>query len=917
MGPVGRKYANPEKYSWAHDLSYDDSELIIVNQTHIFDEIKKPNAEQAHSKETWEDRLSKKDILAKYLPLVDSVLQSRSGDRSCSTDSPHLDERLLKVFNQATYGWLELRGLDVTDLMDWAWILTAETGLSAAHRLHAVAHRSLNGENVFEPLPTFLFTFLLRRQDIDTEALDLLVKYAWKAMLRLENFNEYKITRSILQGIISAAPVIRDGINGMSHRSFTVMVIRLLRHAVNVCPHLCENVVTLLCRYLDGRNFQKPKLEAQAFHSRRQITHVYNTVLKMLGRSSQVHPLKSVIFQERAQFKLRNRMTQFKPPLTCDQRGAQGIAHVLLMSQKTLGERKWAQMKSLSWPPWKEDRDGMDATIGIEYGVSRAKEALNKMKEAGYAPGEWEQAASILSGWDTDNSPTIQSRSILNPTKASPHMKLPDHSKIVWASRIRATRTLEEAWSCFLACKDQMDSSHLGESVYHAMFVKIDQKAKKQPFPSKPIFTDVPVGERPMPGDGLEIWSPPESPREAIYIRRAPPTADDLFQEMQDDNVRPSGRLLHFLLTHAWTFEAGVRSLKASVVPPEHVSLLLEGKVTEKSFQDINSDLLDAFIAFLARFAPVMPDNVTYPKNPDTTIRTGTRVDSYEDFESHEGPQSPRTSTVKERRQRCFNPLTRAMWILNARHIHRAHTWNHVLAALARPKAVTTLESKVRRQRQADLKTWKEIRKILHVMAKKGVHLDMDGFNILCNGLEKAIFAAERLLSRMPTGGRSGRRLKQAVHHVLDEGLPFLKRLFRDIAGATEAKTLQELPDYPRLLRVPAPGDLHAYIRVLGLRRDYDGLLKLVKWMSIYADEIAIEAQTKKNGRRMTRRYVTAVRVFLERSWMEIRCAEIRVAAAKPELIEEVYMLIIDNEQWGGWPTDDEVRDYCAHGRFL
>jgi hypothetical protein len=51
-----------------------------------------------------------------------------------------------------------------------------------------------------------------------------------------------------------------------------------------------------------------------------------------------------------------------------------------------------------------------------------------------------------------------------------------DRNKKIWASRIRSTRTVEEAWACFLANEDEKLPP--SQDVYYAMFEKLVFKSK-------------------------------------------------------------------------------------------------------------------------------------------------------------------------------------------------------------------------------------------------------------------------------------------------------------------------------------------------------------------------------------------------------------------------------------------------------
>jgi hypothetical protein len=157
-------------------------------------------------------------------------------------------------------------------------------------------------------------------------------------------------------------------------------------------------------------------------------------------------------------------------------------------------------------------------------------------------------------------------------------------------------------------------------------------------------------------------------------------------------------------------------------------------------------------------------------------------------------------------------------------------------------------------------------------------------------------------------------------------------------------------PGLPRLLAIPSPAILHAYIRALGWCGAHDGILEALKWMVEYQEELAEAAPRARNTFNVTRRAVVAVRVFFERSWlpsdstepdaftsMEVPVYEDALsgkaqtgektggkpallqmfeAPASAEQIEQARALIESVPDWGGWATEEEVEAYCQNGRF-
>lgn len=992
LGPAGRDYATPQQYADSVDLSFVDPTLAASDRQAALEQVKAEGKRQDALRIEKGSPTTRKSLLVKYLLHVDPVVRYEARLMDPEAPSPRLDEALLTVFDPGVRRWLELVRLDISHVMSWAWVLTADSSERAAWRLTILAQQCSKKEDIFRNIPSFVLLFLLRRQSIDARALRLLLTYVWNLMEISESFNptNSKDGSSTPSGKIFKRAIVKDSISCMPETIFIILIIRLLRRATTVWPAACESIVSLLNRYMDGNNSWKGNSRSAWLREQddAHLTFMYNTMLKLLATPSNLHPFHSVIYQQRAQFSVLRKMDQFRPPVIVDKRGYQAVAKVQLMHKKTIKEREWANMKAKSWPPWKEEKLGIDAYVGVEQGISRAKEALNRAKEAGYSTDDWGAAAGILSGWDTDGSPTIQTRAIHDfPSDISAKAR-GSLGATIWAARIEATRTIDEAWSCFLSYMDDPGALNLvGEKIYFAMFQKLVHNAKR----SSKKMAENPMGtvpdERPLPGDGLEVLPTPVSPREATYVRRPPPTLDEFMEMMVSKRVRPSGQFLSFLLRNAWSFEAGVRCVECSSLSPQQLSALFDASLvrdaqSQAALESLPGGIFAAFIQFLCRFSPKLSNKGGFDSS--TQVATGqvlaaSRIALTRDFKDSGDTPLPRDSP--------FNTLWTAHKLLLDRQPKSRPAWYHIFRVLSGPKTVISLSSNSTAQDVQDVRSWKLICRLLNRMFDTNVHLDLEGLGLICRGLEKAIFASERRL-RIPNRAweqGQGECDMWLEHDVLSQGLPLVKILFKDAVrcigmqqeipaaamaekskldieienaqdDAKLAKSVEddfdqaEIEDYtehledinstrakaflppacllPKLIEVPHPWLLHAFIRVLGLRRDYEGIWETIEWMSIYANELDTMVDQSMNGRRIMRRCITATRVFLERSWMTVKRDDecnsagfygimIEADPAPVEIIRAVRELVLTHEIWGGWATDTEVAEYCATGSFL
>ncbi|KAF7596447.1 hypothetical protein BBP40_001754 [Aspergillus hancockii] len=500
-----------------------------------------------------EHRVSLQEIAADYIYHVDRLLD-QTGEEGIKGNPPaasKLDVALRKVFLNKEYRrYLKARQLSVKDVVSWAWVLKSNTPYEAILRIFMLELQpdSRKKENpTVRIVPSFI-PLLLLRQGLDTNAFRLLLIYSLHLISGQAHpnigpstyatkddtvFNEIRLSAN-------ATPLVDPN-------TCATFVVRLLHHARQLWPQA-----------------QLPIVRTFAF---------YLTLLEPEGTGSMVSatprnvqgPFTSASIQQQAQFELLKAMARNRPVLPVTRRGYQGIIAVQLAHKKTLAERQFAELKAPSWPPWKEDKLGIDSQRGIEGMNSRSMRVMSQMKEAGYAHTRWEEVSAILAGWDTDKSPTIQTRTLARqPWLLRGSVGNADHHT-TWEARIRATRTVREAWACFLSYRDQGLPPR--GSIYTAM-------AEKLIYRRNAIETNFDQTSHALPGDALETFPEPSSARDLIYVHTEPPTLDELLSQMLSEGIRPHGRFLSLLLRHASTFRSGLEYLNCSGLSNEQIKAL-------------------------------------------------------------------------------------------------------------------------------------------------------------------------------------------------------------------------------------------------------------------------------------------------------------------------------------------------------
>lgn len=930
LGSLSRMYTTSKDFSNKIDLSAAKPSTVARHGPHNA----KPRPLTYSGKESMGSffpyvRLSLQRLLAEYL-------------QSCRPARPHdvpsSEDTLLKAFSEENLAFIRNEGYEPEDLVSWAWIVTADSTDRAVGRLIALSADLRFGSSESRMIPTFVFLLVLRRSDWNARALRIMILhgcyrlkgYSVARGQPLDALHEFSKTRAhSLQPRGTAQRF-------MSEKNLVIMVIRLLRQARSVWPEACVSITTMLTKH-EGECWDTP-LKGSTIS---ELACLYNTILSMLALPASMHPFLSISAQQQAQFIVIRRMNEFDPPLAVDREGYRAVIRVQLAHKKTLQERDWASLKAKSWPPWKQDKLGLDAEKDFQYGQSRASQAIKQSEEAGYAVKEWESSAEIQAGWDTDKSPTIQtrtlgSRPVMSRNKTFGQVPLGHSPSLLeWTARIQATRTIDEAWACFLAFKDSMSRAGIPSKslhVYHAMAEKIILEGQRSRGTEQDQLHKAglqPEDITPLPGDGKLVFERP-GPQEAIYVRSSPPDIDDFFDMMLRDNHSHSPRTLALLLPHVSLFRQGIRYLLCSHLPKTLVETLLVGDPTSIAcpihHDRLPNYLFGAFIHYLCRFAPT----ADHPKLTDLYL-----------------PNTVSTGTTRLE----LNPLVQACRLMSAYKPYYRPPWHSLLWVLARDGvSLETFTGNVNREIQ-DILAWKAILRIVDDMQMIGLGLDFKGFRYVCIGYEKAITAQAELTDASDLENVRG-RLDCDVEVFIHNGLSYIKDLFKGIVFGGALHHVNgwsdvgiSVADYllPRLLETPSPAHIHPLIRILGLRGDHGGLVELVEWMAEFAPELQARSDEVMNGKRMLRRCLTAAVVFLEQSWLppgqRVQYGEHcnrstaedfgkhsgRTRHREPTddtkngsaetLVQRFRRAIYENPDWGGWPSDYEIDVYMGRYR--
>ncbi|KAL8648784.1 MAG: hypothetical protein Q9226_005853 [Calogaya cf. arnoldii] len=468
-----------------------------------------------------------------------------------------------KVIGSKSLEILAGRGLILKDFAVWNWILSGKTAMEAMLRLELVNKPSCEASADLGPVPSFIFSRLLLRNDISAEALSIFIPQVCQ-LLTLK-FQQNSHSRNAEQNEMQI--IVPIGLDAL-----TTMIVRLLRHVRKVWPAAITNVAELWVTYARSDGTNNSRL---SFH--------YNRILQLIGLPSKESPYRSLPHREHAQHILLRKM--LASGLVVNREGYRAFVGTQLAHRKTESEREWARLKGPTWPPWKADRTGMDADFGPESGVSRATVVLREAAASGYAPkpdssdpDDYGPDISVMDINCCKSVATICLSLLLLPQIFAEAQVFAEEFRS--QNPVRATRSLHEAWECFLACKYQgaliqvvgnkSENEPLVRPLYEAMIEKViyDGKRRSADFESK-------LEQIALPGDGREVAESDTSYNQVITSREPLPTVDSLLEHMVSHGIRPYGRSLALLLNHAGSYEEGFKALEMSSMKEPVRSILL------------------------------------------------------------------------------------------------------------------------------------------------------------------------------------------------------------------------------------------------------------------------------------------------------------------------------------------------------
>lgn len=725
---------------------------------------------------------------------------------------------------------LSERGYAEENIQRWASALVDPSSLSAAKDFF------LPGSTI---PPFFVVLLFLRRKRIQQSALGVLMRHV---DLRLQ-------------------------LEPITWMALKLLATRLLRHAryqwPESMPWIASLFATEAARICDTASEQEglsPSMQSD-------VIHFCNSFLGLLAMPTNLRPVLSSVYQQDAQFHVLRFMASQSPALPVTQVGFRATMRVQLAHAKTEQEREWARLKGPSWPPWMQKRTAMDEGKGYEFGASRASLIMHQMFEAGYPDGKWEKIVQMYAGWDTDLSPAIQTRTIL------PNAPIPLDRKyaeeLLWAARVRTTRTRREAWACFLAY--EASTTPPSQQVYHAMFEKLHYSELDAQAKDVDSESHEPADTMLVPGDRKEILPDPQSPMDRIYIAEPIPSYKQLYHRMREKGVRPTNRFLSFLIETSQDFSM-VLELLESVKKDFNggIQRLLDASLFDKpAVEEIPGYFFTAFIRFLCNFGRWSHAPSVEPLRPS---------------------QAEHKLRFKLDRHYLFEYAYALLMYISPEH--RPAWTSYMQSVIFGRYGANSSDLPGKTMSQYNI-----LCKLIDKMQEEHMDVDEDQFRLMCTVVRYAAQAA--------FNGSLG---QEDARQVIASGPRQLRSLFHTLVSAH----LDPNPQVPKAAdnsnpippQIPGPAILHNYVRALGMLHDHEGLYSFATWARANAAEITARAAAQHSGLKALRRTLIAMRAALDGR------LHARHTPVPEDLVELVKTQVEEVEDWGGWPSEKEVDLY-------
>ncbi|KAJ4324959.1 hypothetical protein N0V94_001013 [Neodidymelliopsis sp. IMI 364377] len=417
-------------------------------------------------------------------------------------------------------------------------------------------------------------------------------------------------------------------------------------------------------------------------------------------------------------------------------------------------------------------------------------------------------------------------------------------------------------------------------NVYLAMFEKMHHMEAQRRSDTK-FYQGMEVNEAPepttatlLPGDMKEVLPDPSSPLHKIYLSEPVPTYEQLYRRLMSKHIRPTRRLLAFLLETHPDFATTLKLLgKAEDDFHGGIRCLITNNHGDTSTaQEVPDYLLTAFVRFLCRFG-----------HPTKALSAKGNF-LFQDQHAH---------------QFMFNEnylLEYAYALLLHYKPRYRPAWTAFLEKIifSRFGTKSLYHEKDSAMGVTDVQ-YKIVERVLNTLASIDVDVDGELFGLVCTATRYAAQAVHR-----------GAFPIEDSHNFLSTKSYRLRTLFYHLVGTPlDVEAAAHASDVPP--HIPGPAELHAYVRALGVLRDYEGLYSFSTWLTKNNVEVMSRARAQHGGKDILFRTIVALRAATG-GWLE---EGLDSRSKAPEEITQLIKAQVDSvEEWGGWPSKRHVTLY-------
>ncbi|KAK1766492.1 hypothetical protein QBC33DRAFT_541223 [Phialemonium atrogriseum] len=468
---------------------------------------------------------------------------------------------------------LEYKGITKEQIVHWAWILSGETSDSRLERFLSTDQHK----------PIFLLLALLRPEETFKRRGDFVAL--------LEYISKFYCTPR--EGPPNTQPraigMATDPRLNMTTHRFLMVLKRLVQHSLRLWPDLLEPIARLVTAYImtiptDNRfttSWRKRPATPQVGYGAR--CEVFNAAIHLLAMTAPLNPLANAKYNWEAQKLMLAFSTGLERQLVLVQSSYWAIRSIIMGLEKSQAEEKVAVRSKKTWPPYREEWDGLDERRRPEDDLSRSVKAGILAREAGYPETDYDRALDALGGAILGESPTVQTRSM------KPRLwkgKLAGFNiYTAWAARVKATRNAHEAWRIFEVPPEEGLKPNF--QVYEEMFEKLLSRPVADPSSA-------------VPGNAKEVFPPYEANLTAVEkARLQPPSVAELYDRMLQSGDRPDGRVLALLVANSHSEDMAMQYLQDS--PHGSVaSVLRESTLDAASSEALLEMPLGTFNAYIS-----------------------------------------------------------------------------------------------------------------------------------------------------------------------------------------------------------------------------------------------------------------------------------------------------------------------------